>query len=91
MFQTTEELVRGTSSILVANMYWMVAFKTHVFDASFSEETPNEAILRFGSYFYHEYFLQYFEGCLGVSYFHLIPLCELKSHVRILLLQENRT
>ena len=37
----TQELVRRTSNLLVANMYWMVAFKTHVFDASLFEEMPN--------------------------------------------------
>ena len=39
----TQELVRGTSNLLVANMYWMVAFKIHVFDASLFEETPNRS------------------------------------------------
>ena len=34
----TQELVRGTSNLLVANMYWMIAFKIHVFGASFFEE-----------------------------------------------------
>ena len=34
----TQELVRGTSNRLVANMYWMIAFKIHVFGASFFEE-----------------------------------------------------
>ena len=43
IFQTTQELVRGTSNLLVANMYWMVAFKIHVFDASLFEETPNRS------------------------------------------------
>ena len=40
----TDELVRGTSNlilILVANMYWKVAFKMYVFDASLFEETLN--------------------------------------------------
>ena len=37
----THKLVRGTSNLLVANMYWMVAFKIHVSDASLLEETPN--------------------------------------------------
>ena len=37
----TDELVRGTSNLLVANMYWKVAFKIHVFDASLFEETLN--------------------------------------------------
>ena len=27
----------------VANMYWTVAFKIHVFDASLFEETPNRS------------------------------------------------
>ena len=39
----TQELVRGTSKFLVTNMYWMVAFNTHVFDASLFEETPNRS------------------------------------------------
>ena len=30
-----------------------------------------EAVLRFGNHFYHECFLQYFEGCPRVSSFHL--------------------
>ena len=34
------ELVRGALNLLVANMYWMVAFKTHVFDVSLFVETP---------------------------------------------------
>ena len=57
IFQTTQELGRGTSNILVANnIYWTVAFKIHVFDASlFEEKRQTEAILRFGSYIYHEY------------------------------------
>ena len=41
IFQTTQELVRGTSNLLVANMYWIVAFKIHVFDPSLFEETPS--------------------------------------------------
>ena len=36
-------IIRGTSNILVVNMYWMVAFKIHVFDASLFEETPNRS------------------------------------------------
>ena len=39
----TEELVRGTSNLLVTLMYWMLAFKIHVFDASLFEETPNKS------------------------------------------------
>ena len=39
----TQELVRGTSNRLVANRYWMVVFKIHVFDASLFEETPNRS------------------------------------------------
>ena len=35
------QLVRGRSNLLVANKYWMVAFKTLVFDVSLFEETPN--------------------------------------------------
>ena len=53
MFQTTQGLVRGASNLFVANMYWMVAFKIHVFDASLFEETPNKSIIRFGNHFYH--------------------------------------
>ena len=37
----TQEYVRATSNLLVANMYWVVAFNIHVFDASLFEETPN--------------------------------------------------
>ena len=33
-----------------------------------------EAILRFGDHFYHECFLQYFEGCPRESSFHLNDL-----------------
>ena len=40
--KTTLELLRGMSSFLVANMYWMIAFKVHVFDAPLYEETPEE-------------------------------------------------
>ena len=36
----TQELVRETSNLLVVNMYWMAAFKIHVFGASLFEETP---------------------------------------------------
>ena len=43
IFQTIQELVTGTSNLLVANMYWVVAFKIHVFDTSLSEETPNRS------------------------------------------------
>ena len=39
----TQELVRGTSNLLVDNMHWMVALKIHVFDASLFEETPNRS------------------------------------------------
>ena len=35
--------VRGTSNLLVANMYWMIAFKIHLFYASLFEETPNRS------------------------------------------------
>ena len=37
------QLVEGTSNFLVANMYWMVAFKVHVFDVSLFEETRNRS------------------------------------------------
>ena len=40
-----QELVKGTSHLLVANMYWMVAFKVHVFDASLFDKRHIEAIL----------------------------------------------
>ena len=36
-------IIRGTSNLLVVNMYWMVAFKIHVFDASLFEGTPNRS------------------------------------------------
>ena len=42
-FQTTQELVRGPSNLLVDNTYWMVAFKIHVSDTLLSEETPNKS------------------------------------------------
>ena len=64
----TQEIVRGTSNLLVANMYCMVAFKMHVFDALLFEETPNRSN---SNHFYHKCFLQYFEGCPRVSSFHL--------------------
>ena len=48
-------------------MYWMAAFKIHVFDASLFEETPKGAVLRSGNHFCHACFLQYFEGCPRVS------------------------
>ena len=41
IFQRTQELGRGTSNLLVVNMYWMVAFKLYVFDTSLFEQTPN--------------------------------------------------
>ena len=37
----TQVLVRGMSDLLVVNIYWIVAFKIHVFGISSSEETPN--------------------------------------------------
>ena len=43
IIQTNQELVRGTPNLLVANVYWMVAFKIHVFDASLFEEMPNRS------------------------------------------------
>ena len=36
-------LVRGMTNFSVANIYWMVAFKIHVFEASLFEETPNRS------------------------------------------------
>ena len=42
-FKTAQELVRGSSNRLVANMYWMAAFKVLVFDASLFEETPKRS------------------------------------------------
>ena len=58
VFQMTQELVRGTSNLLVAKMYWMIAFKIHVFDASFClKKHQIEVTLRFGNHGYHEYFL----------------------------------
>ena len=50
IFQMTQEIVRGTSNLLVANSYCMVAFKMHVFDALLFEETPNRSN---GNHFYH--------------------------------------
>ena len=41
--QTTEELVRGASNLLVANIYWVLAFKIHVFDNSLFEEMTNRS------------------------------------------------
>ena len=43
IFQTTQMLVRGTSNLLVANIFWMVAFKIYVFDSYIVEETPNRS------------------------------------------------
>ena len=40
-FETTQELLSGTSALLVSTVYWMVAFNILVFDASLFEETPN--------------------------------------------------
>ena len=57
-FKTPQELVRGSSNRLGANMYWMVAFKVLVFDASLFEERQTEVVLRFGNHFYQEYFLK---------------------------------
>ena len=59
-FKTSKELVIVMSNLLIANMYWMVAFKILEFDA-----------VRFANHFYHECFPQYFEGCPRVSSFHL--------------------
>ena len=42
VFETAQYLARGTSNLLVTNMYWMVEFKIYVFDALF-EETPNRS------------------------------------------------
>ena len=39
----TQELVRGKLNLLLANMYWMEAFKMHVFDASLLKEAPNRS------------------------------------------------
>ena len=39
----TQELVRGTSNLLIANMYSMVTFKIHVFEASLFEKIPNRS------------------------------------------------
>ena len=39
----TQDLVRKTSDLLAANVYWMVAFKMHAFDASLFEKTPNRS------------------------------------------------
>ena len=41
----TQGLVRGTPNLLVANMYWMVAFKILVSDALVFDETPNRSSL----------------------------------------------
>ena len=41
--QTTQELVRGASNLLVANIYWVLAFKIHVFDNSLFEEMTNRS------------------------------------------------
>ena len=41
--QTTEELVRGASNLLVANIYWVLAFKIHVFDNSLFEKMTNRS------------------------------------------------
>ena len=52
-------------------MYWMVAFKILVFDASLFEETPNRSNSEIWKSFYNECFLQYFEGCPSAPSFHL--------------------
>ena len=67
----TQELVRGTSNLLVANTYWMVAFKTHVSDASLFKEMPNRSNSEIWESLLSGIFLQYFEGCPRVSSFHL--------------------
>ena len=36
----TQKLVREDSHLLLASMYWMVAFKIHVLDVSLFEGTP---------------------------------------------------
>ena len=36
--EATQQLVRGTS-----NMYWMVAFKIHLFETLLLEESPNRS------------------------------------------------
>ena len=41
--QTTQELVRRASNLLVANIYWVLAFKIHVFDNSLFEEMTNRS------------------------------------------------
>ena len=43
IFQSTQYLVTETSNLLVGTMYWMIAFKVHVFDAWLFEETPNRS------------------------------------------------
>ena len=60
IFQTTQEIVIGTSNLLVDNMYWMVTFKIHVFNASLFEEMPG-ATLRFGNYLYYGCLIQYID------------------------------
>ena len=40
IFQNDTSVSEGTSNVLVANMYWRIAFKIFVFDASLFEETP---------------------------------------------------
>ena len=74
IFQTTQESVRGTSNLLIASMYWMVAFKIHVFDTSLFEETANRSNSQIWESFLLGIDLQYFEGCLRMSSFHLSNL-----------------
>ena len=67
----TQEIVTGTSSLLVAIIYCMVAFKMYDLMHYYLKKRQIEAILRFGNHFYHKCFLQYLEGCPRVSFFHL--------------------
>ena len=56
--QMIQELVRGTSNLIVANIYWLAAFKIHVFEASLFQETPNSTIRRFENHFYQEFLIK---------------------------------
>ena len=42
-FKTTQEVVRGRSNLLVANLFGMVVFKILVLDAILFEETLNRS------------------------------------------------
>ena len=44
LFKTNQELVRGTSSLLVERIYSILVFKIDVSFVSLKEEVPNKSI-----------------------------------------------